>query len=170
MSSLALCLEPLNFPASWPGRGRSLLIYNAMITIYALPHGRRQYRMPNDMDRPVQQPSRALVLSAAVRDLEVPVTDQSAGQLEQAEVDACVMLIPGAEPPEGVQPGEADAQVAEPAPVFVMVMVTALLHFRGTGRTPVLASSVPGSDPVRFWEQDGSGETPLGSVRHGQAG
>jgi hypothetical protein len=27
----------------------------------------------------------------------VPVADQGAGQLEQAEVDACVMLMPGAE-------------------------------------------------------------------------
>jgi hypothetical protein len=35
------------------------------------------------------------------------VADESAGQLEQAEVDVGTAFVAGAEPLEGVQPGEA---------------------------------------------------------------
>jgi hypothetical protein len=37
----------------------------------------------------------------------VAVADQGAGQLQEAEVDVGVVLIAGAQPLEGVQPGEA---------------------------------------------------------------
>jgi hypothetical protein len=37
----------------------------------------------------------------------VAVADQRTGQLERAEVDAAAPLVAGAQPLEGVQPGEA---------------------------------------------------------------
>jgi hypothetical protein len=76
----------------------------------------------------------------------VPVADDGAGELEQAEVKIGAAFVAGAEPFEGVQPGEgafgdppvaaqsrtmgnaaagdagADAAGAEQAPVFVMVI------------------------------------------------
>src|SRR5215211_340117 len=42
---------------------------------------------------------------------QLSVADQGASQLEQAEVDVGAVLIPGAQPLEGVQPGEASFDV-----------------------------------------------------------